>query len=71
MPYHFAGGFQGVDQRSKYPKGSDPIVLGESVNTLYQLRVRPGHGHAGAESHALSDPGGVGRRDHGGDEVPL
>jgi formate dehydrogenase major subunit len=34
MPYSFAGWFQGVDQRSKYPKGSDPIVLGESVNTL-------------------------------------
>jgi formate dehydrogenase major subunit len=34
MPFHFAGWFEGVDQRSKYPKGSDPIVLGESVNTL-------------------------------------
>jgi formate dehydrogenase major subunit len=34
MPYHFAGWFEGVDQRSKYPKGADPIVLGESVNTL-------------------------------------
>jgi formate dehydrogenase major subunit len=34
MPYHFAGWFEGVDQRSKYPKGNDPIVLGESVNTL-------------------------------------
>ncbi|MEA2875994.1 MAG: formate dehydrogenase major subunit [Hyphomicrobiales bacterium] len=34
MPFHFAGYFQGVDQRSKYPKGSDPIVLGESANTL-------------------------------------
>ena len=34
MPYHFAGWFQGVDQRSKYPKGADPIVLGESVNVL-------------------------------------
>ncbi len=34
MPYHFAGWFEGVDQRSKYPKGTDPIVLGESVNTL-------------------------------------
>jgi formate dehydrogenase major subunit len=22
------------DQRGKYPKGADPIVLGESVNTL-------------------------------------
>ena len=34
MPFHFAGWFQGVDQRSKYPKGADPFVLGESVNTL-------------------------------------
>ena len=34
MPYSFAGWFEGVDLRSKYPKGSDPIVLGESANTL-------------------------------------
>ena len=34
MPFHFAGWFQGVDQRSNYPKGTDPIVLGESVNTV-------------------------------------
>ena len=34
MPFHFAGFFQGVDQRANYPKGADPIVLGESVNTL-------------------------------------
>src|SRR3982074_3540370 len=34
MPYHFAGWFQGVDQRAKYPKGADPIVLGESNNTI-------------------------------------
>ena len=34
MPFHFAGWFMGVDQRNKYPKGADPIVLGESVNTL-------------------------------------
>jgi len=33
-PFHFAGWFQGVDQRGNYPKGADPIVLGESVNTL-------------------------------------
>ena len=33
-PFHFAGWFQGVDQRANYPKGTDPIVLGESVNTL-------------------------------------
>jgi len=34
MPFHFAGWYQGVDQRAKYPKGADPYVLGESVNTL-------------------------------------
>jgi len=33
-PFHFAGWFQGVDQRPNYPKGADPIVLGESVNGL-------------------------------------
>ena len=33
-PFHFAGWFQGVDQRNNYPKGTDPIVLGESVNAL-------------------------------------
>jgi formate dehydrogenase major subunit len=33
-PFHFAGWFQSVDQRSKYPRGADPIVLGESVNTI-------------------------------------
>ena len=34
MPYHFAGWFQGVDQRGKYPQGADPFVLGESANTV-------------------------------------
>jgi formate dehydrogenase major subunit len=34
MPYHFAGWFEGVDQRSKYPAGADPYVLGESANTI-------------------------------------
>ena len=34
MPFHFSGWYQGVDQRAKYPKGTDPIVLGESVNTV-------------------------------------
>jgi formate dehydrogenase major subunit len=34
MPFHFAGWFMGEDQRGRYPKGADPIVLGESVNAL-------------------------------------
>jgi formate dehydrogenase major subunit len=33
-PFHFGGWYQGQDLRAKYPHGSDPIVLGESVNTL-------------------------------------
>ena len=34
MPFHFAGRFQNVDQRAKYPPGNDPIVIGESVNAI-------------------------------------
>jgi formate dehydrogenase major subunit len=34
MPFHFAGWFEGEDQRGNYPEGTDPIVLGESVNTI-------------------------------------
>jgi formate dehydrogenase major subunit len=34
MPFHFGGWFQGVDQRKNYPAGTDPYVLGESVNSL-------------------------------------
>ena len=33
MPFHFGGHFQGVDQRDKYPAGTDPYVLGEACNT--------------------------------------
>jgi len=34
MPFHFGGHFEGKDLRAKYPKGADPIVLGESSNTV-------------------------------------
>jgi formate dehydrogenase major subunit len=34
MPFHFAGWFMSEDQRAKYPRGTDPIVLGESVNAV-------------------------------------
>jgi formate dehydrogenase major subunit len=34
MPFHFGGWFQSEDQRGNYPQGTDPIVLGESVNTV-------------------------------------
>jgi formate dehydrogenase major subunit len=44
MPYHFAGWYEGADLRGKYPKGSDPIVLGESVNTLTTYGFDPATG---------------------------
>jgi formate dehydrogenase major subunit len=34
MPFHFSGFYQGADLRDRYPQGTDPIVLGESVNTV-------------------------------------
>ncbi|ABV92252.1 formate dehydrogenase alpha chain [Dinoroseobacter shibae DFL 12 = DSM 16493] len=41
MPFHFAGWFQGEDQRGNYPEGTDPIVLGESVNTVTSYGYDP------------------------------
>ncbi len=32
MPFHFGGHWQGKDLRDKYPKGTDPYVLGEASN---------------------------------------
>ncbi len=32
-PFHFGGWWMGEDQRSKYPEGAAPIVLGEAINT--------------------------------------
>ncbi len=34
MPFHFSGWYQGEDMRGRYPAGTDPYVLGESVNTV-------------------------------------
>jgi formate dehydrogenase major subunit len=34
MPFHFSGWYQGQDMRARYPQGADPVVLGESVNTI-------------------------------------
>ena len=34
MPFHFGGWYQQEDQRKNYPQGTDPIVLGESVNIV-------------------------------------
>ena len=58
MPYHFAGWFRGADLRSRYPKGADPIVLGESVNSLTTYGFDPATGNvatAGTLPFAVSD----------------
>ena len=34
MPFHFSGYWQGESLRDAYPPGTDPIVLGEAVNTV-------------------------------------
>ena len=34
MPFHFSGYWQGESMRANYPPGTDPIVLGEAVNTV-------------------------------------
>ena len=44
MPFHFGGWFGGVDLRANYPKGTDPIVLGESANTITTYGYDPATG---------------------------
>jgi formate dehydrogenase major subunit len=44
MPFHFGGWFQGQDLRSRYPAGLDPIVLGESANTITSYGYDPATG---------------------------
>jgi formate dehydrogenase major subunit len=41
MPFHFSGFYQGNDLRARYPEGADPIVLGESVNTVMTYGYDP------------------------------
>jgi formate dehydrogenase major subunit len=41
MPFHFAGHWMGEDRRFRYPPGTDPIVLGESVNTVMTYGYDP------------------------------
>ncbi len=44
MPFHFGGWFAGKDLRPKYPQGADPIVLGESANTITTYGYDPATG---------------------------
>jgi formate dehydrogenase major subunit len=44
MPFHFGGWFAGRDLRDKYPKDIDPIVLGESANTITTYGYDPATG---------------------------
>ncbi|MEP9396978.1 formate dehydrogenase subunit alpha [Mesorhizobium sp. KR2-14] len=44
MPFHFGGWFGGEDLRANYPEGADPIVLGESANTITSYGYDPATG---------------------------
>jgi formate dehydrogenase major subunit len=44
MPFHFGGWYMGEDLRSAYPQGSDPVVLGESANTITTYGYDPATG---------------------------
>jgi formate dehydrogenase major subunit len=44
MPFHFGGWFGGQDLRANYPAGADPIVLGESANTITTYGYDPATG---------------------------
>ncbi len=44
MPFHFGGWFGGESLRSKYPQGADPIVLGESANSITTYGYDPATG---------------------------
>jgi len=44
MPFHFGGWFGGVDLRKNYPKDTDPVVLGESANTITTYGYDPATG---------------------------
>jgi formate dehydrogenase major subunit len=44
MPFHFGGWYQGEDLRSTYPHDADPIVLGESANTITTYGYDPATG---------------------------
>ena len=43
-PSTSAAGSQGEDLRGNYPKGTDPIVLGESANTITTYGYDPATG---------------------------
>jgi formate dehydrogenase major subunit len=44
MPFHFGGWFGGEDLRANYPAGADPIVLGESGNSITTYGYDPATG---------------------------
>ena len=44
MPFHFGGWFGGADLRRNYPQGTDPVVLGESANSITTYGYDPATG---------------------------
>ena len=62
MPFHFARLVPGRRSTQQLSKGRRSDRAGREREFDHDLRLRPGHRHAGTESHALSDCSGV--REH-------
>ena len=71
MPFHFGGWFAGEDLRHNYPQGADPIVLGESANSITTYGYDPATGMQEPKVTPLSDSSSVRSYDHGANEIPL
>ena len=62
MPFHFGGWFEGKDLRANYPEGTDPIVLGESANTITTYGYDPATGMQEPKVTLCQISGGVRRQ---------
>ena len=70
-PFHFAGWFQGVDQRAELSEGDRSDRARRERQRAHDLRLRSGDRNARTQSHTLPGSGSLRRRRHGTDEISL
>ena len=70
MPFHFGGWFAGKDLRANYPAGSDPVVLGESANTITTYGYDPAPTCRSQKPRSARSAQRE-ETDHGANEIPL
>ena len=71
MPFHFGGTSRVDHQRSKYPKGADPYVLGEASNTAQTYGYDSVTNMQETKATLCKITASIRRRTNGTDEVPL